>query len=395
MNIMQEFFPFFLVLFVGVFFSDIFRRLHMPWVIALLLGGILIGPDVLGIFEVDGTIKFIGEIGLVFLMFMAGLETRLSTFKTYRKGLLILALLNGLIPMAVGIGIGVFFGYSLTISILIGIIFVSSSIAVVIPSLEANNMIETKLGGLIMGAAIVEDILSLVLLSILLQTINTTAAVPLPIFYGLLVIGLIVLRLLLPKIQWFFSNSIQNSRDLFQQELRSVFVILIGTVIIFELLGLHPIIAGFFAGLVLSDTLKSEVLLGKIRAISYGIFIPTFFIIVGAETNISVFSQADGVLLLTFMIVAGSVISKLASGWLGGRLIGFDNRDAITIGMSKIPQLSTTLAVAFTGAKLGLLPEELVTAMVILSIITTFVGPLFIRFSRPVRRKETLTRHMA
>lgn len=380
---MQEFFPFFLVLFVGVFFSDIFRRLHLPWVIALLLGGILIGPYVLDVFEVDGTIDFIGQIGLIFLMFMAGLETRLSVFQKYRRGLLALGLLNGLIPMAVGAGIGMFFGYSAPVSILLGIIFVSSSIAVVIPSLEANKIIETRLGALVMGAAIVEDILSLLLLSIFLQTTNTTTPLPLPILYALLIGALIVLRWLLPKIQWFFSRGIRDTGDLFQQELRSVFVVLIGTVIIFEVLGLHPIIAGFFTGLVLSDTLRSEVLLGKIRALSYGIFIPTFFIVVGAKTDISVFGEADGALFLTLAIVIGSILSKLSSGWLGGRLLGFNQHDSFLIGISKVPQLSTTLAVAFTGAELGILSRELVAALVILSIITTFIGPLFIRFSGP------------
>ena len=384
---MPELLPFFLILFIGVFFSDIFRRLHLPWVMALLLGGILIGPHVLGVFEVDKTIDFIGQVGLVFLMFMAGLETRLSAFRENRGALITIGLLNGIIPFIVGFGIGWYFDYGIIISILFGIIFVSSSISVVIPSLEANKMIHTRLGVLIMGAAIIEDIASLIMLSIFLQITNTTTFLPLPIFYILLIVFLYLLRIFLPKLLWFFSHNIKEEQDLFQQELRSVFVLLIGTVIIFEIMGLHPIIAGFFAGLVLSDTLHSEVLLGKIRAVSYGVFIPAFFIIIGAQTDISIFVNMNSALFLTSMIVIGSVSAKLFSGWLGGRLAGFGNQDAFTIGASKVPQLSTTLAVAFTGASLGILSNEIVTSFVALSIITTFLGPLFMKF-RPRMNEE-------
>jgi len=239
------------VLFIGVFFSDIFRRLHLPWVIALLLGGILIGPHVLGLFEVDRTMELIGEIGLVFLMFMAGLETKLSALKQNRKSIALTALFSAGIPFLVALGVGIFFGYSLTTSILLGIIFMSSSIAVIIPSLEKSNMLESRLGTMIMGTAIVVDVASLIALSVFLQIANTTTTLPLWIFYSLLVFALFLLRWVLPKIRWFFSHNVRDTRDLFQQELRSIFVILIGTVIAFELLGLHPIIAGFFAGLLL------------------------------------------------------------------------------------------------------------------------------------------------
>ena len=82
---MIELLPFFLVLFTGLFFSEVFRRLHIPWVIALIIGGIIVGPFGFGWLEETATISFLGEIGLVFLMFMAGLETRLSSLREYRK----------------------------------------------------------------------------------------------------------------------------------------------------------------------------------------------------------------------------------------------------------------------------------------------------------------------
>lgn len=376
---MEEFFPFFLILFAGVFFSEIFRKLHLPWVIALIIGGIIIGPHVLNVFEADDTIIFFGQIGLVFLMFMAGLETKLSTFKESRRSITRLSFINGSFPFLVGLGIGFFFGYGWVASLLLGIIFVSSSIAVVIPSLEASGVLGTRLGKAIVASTIVEDVMSLVLLSILLQSINPVTTLPLPFFYILLFVSLFALRWVIPKIEWFFSSRLQGPKDLFRQELRSVFVILMGTVVIFEFLGLHPIIAGFFAGLVLSNSIGSDLLKEKLRTISYGIFIPIFFILIGMQANIAIFGQLSGAFLFVAVIVFGSIFSKFISGWIGGRVSGFTSNESLLIGSSTIPQLSTTLAVVFMGAELGLLDQKLVTAMIALSIITTLVGPILIR----------------
>jgi len=385
---MENFLPFFLVIFAGIFFSMFFRRLHLPWVVVLILGGIIIGPHALGIFEPNPTIEFIGQIGLVFLMFMAGMETKLAIFREFKGEIFGLALINATIPFLVGIGIGFLFGYGWIIALLLGIIFVSSSIAVVIPSLEANNLLTTRLGKSIVAITIIQDIASLVMLSILLQIINPVTVLPLPLFYILLFVSLVALRWILPKLQQFFSSAVRGTKDLFQQELRVIFAILIGTVISFEVLGLHPIIAGFFAGLVLSGSIKSKILKEKLHTISYGLFIPTFFIIIGTKTNLGIFLESNSAALLIAAIVLGSLLSKFVSGWIGGRLIGFTSSQSLLIGASTIPQLSTTLAVVFAAAALGLLSQELVAAMVILSTVTTFLGPLlmqvFVRHVNPV-----------
>ena len=389
---MENLLPFFLILFAGIFFSALFRRLHLPWVIVLILGGIIIGPHALGIFEPNPTVEFIGQIGLVFLMFMAGMKTKLSIFKKFKGGVFGLAFINGTIPFLVGIGIGFLFGYGWIAALLLGIVFVSSSIAIVIPSLEANKLLRTRLGKSVVAATIIQDIASLVMLSVLLQILNPVTALPLPIFYILLFISLIALRWILPKLRRFFSLGVRGTKDLFQQELRVIFAILIGTVISFEILGLHPIIAGFFAGLVLSGSIKSGILKEKLHTISYGLFIPTFFIIIGTKTNLGIFLESNSAALLIAAVVLGSLLSKFASGWIGGRIIGFTSSQSLLIGASTIPQLSTTLAVAFTAAALGLLNQELIVAMVILSTVTTFVGPLLMQmFSRRIMKDTDIS----
>ena len=114
---MEEFYPFFLALFAGVFFSMLSRRTHVPWVVALIIGGIILGPSAFDVLTVNPTIEFIGQIGLIFLMFMAGLETKFSNFSGFRNKLLLLAFVNGAVPFSIGVGIGLLLGYELLTSL--------------------------------------------------------------------------------------------------------------------------------------------------------------------------------------------------------------------------------------------------------------------------------------
>ena len=190
----MEFLPFFLILLVSVMFSFAFRRFNLPWVLALIVAGIFLGPYGFKLVEINTAIEFMGQIGLIFLMFMAGLETKLSSFRNFQKSIITISLLNSLIPFGVGYLIGFSFGFDIMASLLLGIIFMSSSIAVIIPTLESTKMINTKLGRSIISATIIEDIASLVLLSILLQSVNPITALPLPSFYFLLIVILICLK---------------------------------------------------------------------------------------------------------------------------------------------------------------------------------------------------------
>jgi Kef-type K+ transport system membrane component KefB len=370
--------PFFLILLATVLFAAAFRRFHLPWVLALITAGVVVGPHGFSLAEVTPTLSFLSQIGLIFLMFMAGLETKFDSFKKLKYDIGWLSALNSLIPLAAGVGLGYLFDFSLTASLLIGIIFMSSSIAVIIPTLESLNLSNTKLGKSIVASTIIEDVLSLLLLSVLLQSVNPVTALPLPSFYFLLAVIMIGFAYGLPKIRALIPKH-RDEKDLFESEVRLIFALMIGVVVTFDLLGLHPIIAGFFAGLVLSDSIKSEILMDKLRTMSYGIFIPVFFVVIGMETNIRVFQESTGVIGLIAAVVCLSIFTKFISGWIGGKIIGFKNKEAAIIGVATIPQLSTTLAVVFTAVETGLLQEELIAAMVILSIVTTLVAPIGLR----------------
>lgn len=373
---MTQLVSFFLILLVGVMFSELFRKLHLPWVAALIIGGMLAGPWAFGLVSVDSTIEFFGEIGLIFLMFMAGLETKWKDIKGEAKEIGLLTIINSALPFLTGFVIGLSFDYSVTASLLIGIIFISSSVAVVIPSLESNGLLHTSLGRSMIASSLLQDVISLLLISVVLQSAERTAIIPLPLFYLLATLLFVFLRIVIPKVNRRLSRNQNDTKDLFQKELRVVLTILVGTVISFQILGLHPIIGGFFAGLILSDSVSSKILLEKIRTLSYGIFIPIFFFIVGAKTDLSVFVDIHTIVPLVAVVVAGSMASKYISGFLGARFSGFDNNDSQLIASSALPQLSTTLAGTFIAFDKGLIDGPITTSLVILTVVTTFIAPL-------------------
>lgn len=364
-------------------------RTHIPWAVMLIIGGVVLGPSVLDIMTVDPTIDFIGQIGLIFLMFMAGLETKMSQFKGFQKNLLLMAFINGFVPFLTGFTVVWLLGYEFITALIVGIIFVSSSIAVVIPTLEVSGMLKTKLGQSVIINTVLQDITSLVLLSLLLQSVDPVTDVPLYVFYPVLLGVLVGLRLLIPQLREWVVRVTTGSPDLFQLEFRSTFLILIGTVIAFELLGLHPIVAGFFSGLVLADSIRSKVLKDKIKTISYGIFIPTFFIVVGLQTDVSVFLNINTVLLVMVSLVVALVVSKYLSGYTAARMVGFDSTESSFFAATSLPQLSTTLATAFVAFNLGLIDQALLASLVMLSVITVLLSPLLIRrFATQLQEKK-------
>lgn len=376
MDSMPEFFSFFIILLAAVLFSSLFQRVRIPWVVALIIGGIAIGPQGFEFFEPNATITFLAEVGLVFLMFMAGLETKSFSAKGIKHKIALISAISAFIPAAVGFGAALLFGYSYAASVLMGIIFMTSSVALLVPSLQARGLLGSEIGKVIIGAHIIADALALLLLSVFLQVHEGSSLLSIALFYPLLLMLLAALAWLMPKMRWMaFPDDYAEEQDLFERELRFVLLILIGLVVFFELVGLHAIIAGFFAGLVLSSMVKSRILKAKLHAVSYGFFIPVFFVVAGANMDIWALGGAAGALAFTFVVIALALCSKVGSGFLAGRLAGYASRESFFLGMTTVPSVSTALAVAFLGFERGIIDSQLLTAVAALGVIMSIVAP--------------------
>ena len=219
------------------------------------------------------------------------------------------------------------------------------------------------------------------LLAFLLQHISPDPVLPLAAYIPVVLASLVLLFFLLPRLQkLFIEQKLETQKeDVFEGELRFIIIVLIITALFFELLGIHAIIAGFFVGLFLSDAIKHRLVFVKIYTISYGIFIPIFFLVLGMKTDLSALLSVENV-IITGTIVFGLIFSKFISGFFGSWIAGNSKHESLIVASATIPQLSTTLVVALLATEFGLFDNVLLTSIILLSIITTLIAPFLIKF---------------
>ncbi|MDD5087056.1 MAG: cation:proton antiporter [Candidatus Nanoarchaeia archaeon] len=366
------------VLAIGLIVPELFKRLRVPLLTLIILAGAITGPNGLNYVQIDETISFFGFLGMAFLMFMAGLETDITQISKSKYKIFLMALLNTSIPFLVGLSITRFFGYSWKISVLIGIVFVSSSFAIIVSSLKDNKSISKNVSQLILSAVMVADVISLTALSFIFQTTSKITHLSLPFYFVILITSILFLFRVVPLIS---KNIIQKklSSDVgYERRLRFIIIILVGVIIYFSFLGAHPILASFLAGLSLSRVVfhdKTGILKHKLHTMSYGLFIPVFFFVIGMEMDISLLRKFDISNFIMISLILGLIISKFVSGYLAGILVKLSKKNSLLFGSISITHLTTTLAVTYAASSVGLLDSVLVTSIIILAIITTLVGP--------------------
>ncbi len=371
----MEYFLLFLIWIAAAFFFPVMlRRFQIPWVTAVIFAGIFLGPYGLRVVNPGEIMDFLATIGLVFLMFTAGLDTKFSVLKRAGKDVLYFSMINLGIPFATGYFVGVFLGLSVFASLVLGICFSSSSIGIIVPMLRELK-VKSNIKSTVMSAMFLEDVISLILLAVLLKAVAPISAIPLEFFPGALLVFLLVVFYLIPILQeWLFAWG--PKKDAFAGKMRAVFITLSLVALMAELIGVHAMVGGFLAGLTLSDMLRRQKKLeANIFALSYGFLIPIFLLNLGMTTNITtLFAPGDA--LLTGLIVVSLIISKSASGFIGARLIGFPSRTSLGVGVMTSAQMSTTLATASLALQYGIFTEEILASLVVLSILTIIIAPL-------------------
>lgn len=366
-----------IILFLGLLGPEVFRKLKLPYFSSLIILGAVLGENGLNLIGSDPVIEFFGFLGFTFLMFLAGLESDVSASTNSRKRILILAAFNSLIPLLVGVGIVRTFGYDWGAAIMTGIILSSSSVAIIFPAIKSTKLFKKAEGQVMITAVLFEDILSLVLLAVFLQSVAPITAFPLPIYFGILFIAVVALKFVLPKLaKKILSTKAFNRKQEHEEQLRFVVIILIAVLLFFSALGVHPILAAFLVGLLLADVLTSDVIREKIHTLGYGLFVPVFFFIVGTQMDLKIFTQIDVRNVLILSIILGAISSKFLSGFIAGKLVKLSTQNATVFGVISTTQLTTTLAATFAASSLGILDTTVVTAIIGLSIITTVFAPI-------------------
>jgi CPA2 family monovalent cation:H+ antiporter-2 len=363
------------IVFAGVvLLPPLARRAGIPVIVAEILFGIIIGKSLFNLVPDDPTIDFFSTFGLVYLMFLAGLETELGKmrWKDIRKALAI-GLVSVAVPFAAGYFIAPWVGVH---PLLLGTILCTTSLGLILPMLRELNL-PTRLSRLLLASVVLVDILSLFLLAFALATIQ--GHLELRFLYSL--IGIVILFL----VPWVINRrrlrrkitSKLFRKSYFEMEMRVAFalIFLLGAVSL--QLGFHSIIGAFIAGLLISEilprrTLESE----KLQSFGYSFFVPLFFIFTGAKVNlVAVFANMDNVIVLLVIIAVG-MLAKVVSVAVATRLSGVKSmRRSLAFGLFHTARLSLILAAADISIRLGLIGERLFSIFVILAVVTSTVAP--------------------
>ncbi|ANY13100.1 cation:proton antiporter [Latilactobacillus curvatus] len=357
------------------------KRIGMPAVIGQLLVGIILGPALFGVLHENSFIHTFSEIGVVLLMFIAGLESNLTLLKKYFKPSLVAAVLGVIVPVISMYGMSLAFGISQLESLFIGVIFAATSVSISVEVLRELNVLESKEGTIILGAAVVDDLLAVIILSVLTSLFGAQLAAAssthMSLGLSLLLQALFMVAVYF-SVKWIVPFVMHLSRRLLVPYASAItsLIICFGFVWFAEAVELSAVVGAFFAGIAISQTPYKEEINRHIEPIGYTVFIPVFFVSIGLSMNLASLNQH--ILFITILTVL-AVFSKLIGSGLGARWMNNSPQGAYTIGAAMISRGEMALIIAQIGYNAKLLSELYYSEIIFVIIITTVLAPLILK----------------
>lgn len=355
------------------------KKLRQPVILGELILGAIIGNIGLamggGALVLDHAVNYIADIGILFLLLSAGLSLNLKEFKKIEISAGLVAILGVVLPFILGYIMAIWFEFSHIIAFFIGTALVATSIGVNAEVLMELGRIGTRLGSLIMGAAVIDDIIGVIILTILVSMIKTGYVemweIGIILVFALLFF-LAVILLMKEKISGLLDKYLSKVKIGREDLLLVGIMIALLFSIVAEKIGLSIIIGAFIAGLVLGQMIFFKELKNYVSLIGGGFFIPVFFITVGMSFDFNAFLSM-GVFAGVLLMVA--IIGKLVGCSLGAKLRNFDHRESIAVGVAMIPRAGVELILVKLGLDYGIIDTEIASAILIIVVITTFISP--------------------
>lgn len=364
----------------------LFRAIKLPLLLGELLAGLIFGPALLGLFHNTETIQILAELGIFFLMLHAGLETEpKQLLKSSKLGMLI-ALSGVLLPFALGTVTAILFGATKIQSIFLGMGMSITAISVTAKIFKDFKYKNSEVKNLVMIAAVADDILAFVLVSVILTIARVGAltfsevgllVLKLLIFIGVIfVIGEILFKTVINK---FFNDSGGKAFTL-----TLIFGLLFG--VIAEQLGIHFVIGAYMAGLFVKEELISKEIFSKIEdrlfGLSYSFLGPIFFVSLGFSVDFTIFANINTAMFLLAILVA-AIVGKVFGAGIVARIFGKSTRDSAIIGFAMNGRGAVELILASIGLEEGIITQELFSILVFMAFFTTFITPIALKFILP------------
>lgn len=345
-------------------------RLGQPAVLGEIIVGVLLGPSVLAFIEPTDTLATFSTIGVILLMFIAGLETDLGEFKRSAKSSSFVGLGGIIIPLFLGYFLGLFMDLSNLQAWFLGVMFSATSVSISVQALKEMNHLKTREGTTILGAAVLDDVVVMIILAFLMsfaggQDVSLTWLVIKKVLF--FVFAILIAWKVVPWIMSKFTK-LPTSEMVISTALIVCFVY----AYVAEYTGVANIIGAYIAGIAIGITKSKEVVFEKVETISYSIFVPVFFAYIGISAE---FSGILDNLVLIILLSIFAILTKFIGAGAGAKLSGFNWRSSMGIGSAMVSRGEVALIVASLGIASNLITQDLYATMIVVVIVTTVVTP--------------------
>ena len=359
-------------------------KFQMPRVVGALLAGLVLGPAVLNVLSETEFLTQLSELGVIVILFSAGMGTDLRELRSAGKAGFLVALCGVLVPLAMGTGFGALAGRlgwlpgnTLLENIFLGTVLTATSVSITVETLKELGHLDTKVGSTILAAALIDDVLGLIALTLVSSLAGSGTSLPLVLlkivlfFVFAIAAAYVGIRLFRRMI------SMAHEKNLRRYPVFAFVLCLLLAYCAEEFFGVADIIGAFVAGLVVACTPKADYIRSKFEPLSYLLLTPVFFAGIGIKVELP---QLNGTLAaFSLSLLAVAILSKIIGCGLGARLCGFEGRECLQVGTGMACRGEVALIVANRGLSMGVLSQAMMTPIVITVVGCAVLTPVMLK----------------
>ncbi len=379
------------------FFGLITKKFHMPQVVGALLAGIVLGPGILNFMSETDFIVQLSEIGVIVLMFTAGMEADIDELKKTGKASFVIALFGVLVPLAGGFLVAHFFcqpGVLVSAeetnimlkNIFIGVILTATSVSITVETLKEMGKLNSRAGNAILGAAIIDDILGIIALTVVTSMADTSVSIGIVLLKILGFFGMAIIAGL--AFYWGYKKWTDKQEDKRRFVIVAFVFCLLMSYAAEHLFGVADITGAFIAGLIISKIEKTEYISNRFETVSYALLSPVFFASIGLKVAMDNMSATVIIFIVILSIVA--ILTKIIGCGLGSKLCKFTNKECLQVGTGMVSRGEVSLIVASKGVEVGLLSTTLLGPIVLVVVIATVISPILLKLSFKEKNKKSV-----
>ena len=355
------------------------KRIQMPQVVGALVAGLILGPAMLNVLSETEFLTQLSELGVIVLMFSAGLETDISELKKSGRNSFVIAVIGVLVPLIAGYVLASFFNTEPTAilqNMFIGVILTATSVSISVETLKEMGKLSTPSGNAILGAALIDDILGIVALTIITGMADTSVQLT---EVMLKIVAFFVLAVI---VGIFARKGIEKLFDRYQKVHRRFSILSFAFCLLFAYVaeaffGVADITGAFIAGLIISGTSRCNYVQMRIETLSYLLISPVFFASIGLKVVLP--EMSTSIMIFSVLLLVLAILTKIVGCGLGAKLCRYENIQSLRIGIGMVSRGEVALIVASKGMKVGLMNEAFFGPIIIMVVLTTVITPILLK----------------